>query len=119
MPKPVISITTGEPAGIGPEISIRGAYCCRDTVFPVLIGDYAWLKQLARKIDTDITLHKLDLSDLKKGIPASLMVLFCTGPVTTASNCPFIAPVMATSMKDSTGRPFRGSRWPAMTGACN
>ena len=35
---PVIAITVGEPAGIGPEISIRGAWECRKNVIPVLIG---------------------------------------------------------------------------------
>lgn len=47
MTKPVIAITTGEPAGIGPEISIRGAVCCHEMARPVLIGDYTGLKQLA------------------------------------------------------------------------
>ena len=51
MQKPVIAITTGEPAGIGPEISIRGAYRCLDTVIPVLIGDYALLEKTAAGID--------------------------------------------------------------------
>ncbi len=54
--KPVIAITTGEPAGIGPEISIRGAWACRQNVIPVLIGDYTYLEQLAKEIDPAITL---------------------------------------------------------------
>ena len=57
---PVIAITIGEPAGIGPEISIRGAWKCRKTVIPVLIGDYAYLEQLAQKIDTSIILKRID-----------------------------------------------------------
>jgi 4-hydroxythreonine-4-phosphate dehydrogenase len=28
--RPVLAITTGEPAGIGPEISIRAAWALRD-----------------------------------------------------------------------------------------
>ena len=63
MQKPVIAITTGEPAGIGPEISIRGAYRCLDTVIPVLIGDYALLKKTAASIDTGIRLKPLAPSD--------------------------------------------------------
>lgn len=59
MTKPVIAITTGEPAGIGPEISIRGAIHCLDAVHPVLIGDYTSLKQLASRIDTGIGLYRL------------------------------------------------------------
>lgn len=57
---PVIAITTGEPAGIGPEISIRGAWECRKTVLPVLIGDYAYLEELAQKIDPVIVLKRID-----------------------------------------------------------
>ncbi len=61
MTKPVIAITTGEPAGIGPEISIRGAVCCHEMARPVLIGDYTSLKQLASKIDAGIELLRLDM----------------------------------------------------------
>lgn len=113
MPKPVIAITTGEPAGIGPEISIRGAYCCRDTVFPVLIGDYAWLKQLARKIDTDITLHKLDLSDLKKGI------LQKENGFLGVIDSPLQAPVIAGHLDPRNGRPVLSFMDVAITGAMN
>lgn len=62
MTKPVIAITTGEPAGIGPEISIRGAACCHEMAIPVLIGDYTGLKQLASKMDVGIELLKLDMT---------------------------------------------------------
>lgn len=63
---PVIAITTGEPAGIGPEISIRGAWECRHNVIPVLIGDYFWLEQLAKKIDPSIVLNRIDLISVEK-----------------------------------------------------
>jgi 4-hydroxythreonine-4-phosphate dehydrogenase len=43
-----VAITTGEPAGIGPEVSLRAALntavCCD------LIGDAAWLEQTARRL---------------------------------------------------------------------
>ncbi len=57
---PVIAITIGETAGIGPEISIRGAWECRKTIIPVLIGDYVYLEQLAQKIDSSIVLKRID-----------------------------------------------------------
>lgn len=57
---PVIAITIGEPAGIGPEISIRGAWECRNNVIPVLIGDYIYLEKLAQKIDPSIVLKRVD-----------------------------------------------------------
>lgn len=59
MQKPVIAITTGEPAGIGPEISIRGAYRCLDAVIPILIGDYALLEKTAAGIDRGIRLRPI------------------------------------------------------------
>ncbi len=55
--KPVIAITTGEPAGIGPEISIRAAWDLCTKVRPVLIGDFKLLTKLANKIDTAIILR--------------------------------------------------------------
>ena len=57
---PVIAITIGEPAGIGPEISIRAAWESRKAVIPVLIGDFAYLEQLAHKIDPAIVLKHFD-----------------------------------------------------------
>lgn len=63
---PVIAITIGEPAGIGPEISIRGAWECRRNVIPVLIGDYSYLEQLARKIDPAIILKRIDQHPVKR-----------------------------------------------------
>ena len=59
MQKPVIAITTGEPAGIGPEISIRGAYRCLDAVIPILIGDYALLEKTAAGIDRGIRIRPI------------------------------------------------------------
>lgn len=63
MSKPVIAITTGEPAGIGPEIAIRGAFRCLDTVTPVLIGDRALLEKTAAGIHSGIRLKLLAQSD--------------------------------------------------------
>lgn len=79
MAKPVIAITTGEPAGIGPEISIKGAIDCMDKVHPVLIGDYTNLKQLSYRIDARIKLYKLDISapysDILRKNPGSICVI--------------------------------------------
>lgn len=52
--RPVIAITCGEPAGIGPEIAIRAAWALRADVRPVLIGDAAMLAILAGEIDPAI-----------------------------------------------------------------
>ena len=45
---PRIAITTGEPAGIGPEISISAALACADRARIILIGDGQLLASRAR-----------------------------------------------------------------------
>jgi len=46
-----IAVTCGEPAGIGPEISLRAAWALRGEIDCVLIGDAAYLSALASAID--------------------------------------------------------------------
>lgn len=52
--RPVVAITTGEPAGIGPEIAIRAAWAMRHKVNAVLVGDAAFLAMTASAIDPEI-----------------------------------------------------------------
>ncbi|KQV47721.1 4-hydroxythreonine-4-phosphate dehydrogenase PdxA [Duganella sp. Root336D2] len=52
--RPVVAITTGEPAGIGPEIAIRAAWAMRHQVNAVLVGDAAFLAMTASAIDPGI-----------------------------------------------------------------
>lgn len=47
---PRLAITTGEPAGIGPEIALRAAWALRHQVRSILIGDAALLAMLADEI---------------------------------------------------------------------
>jgi 4-hydroxythreonine-4-phosphate dehydrogenase len=49
--RPAIAVTVGEPAGIGPEISIRAAWARRHEVNCVLLGDAAFLAMTAGDID--------------------------------------------------------------------
>lgn len=55
---PVIAITLGEPAGIGPEIALKAAWKLRRDIYPVLIGDWLLLEKLAPAIDPEIKLHR-------------------------------------------------------------
>ncbi|MFT5645099.1 MAG: 4-hydroxythreonine-4-phosphate dehydrogenase [Janthinobacterium sp.] len=67
---PSIAITSGEPAGIGPEIAIRAAWAMRDQLNCVLIGDAAFLAMTAHQIDPDINLVALSLEALRlSGLP--------------------------------------------------
>jgi 4-hydroxythreonine-4-phosphate dehydrogenase len=65
--RPTIAITCGEPAGIGPEISIRAAWELREQVRSVLVGDAALLSMIAGDIDPAIRLTALSTMALGHG----------------------------------------------------
>jgi 4-hydroxythreonine-4-phosphate dehydrogenase len=65
--RPAIAITTGEPAGIGPEISIRAAWAMRERVNCVLLGDAAFLAMTAQAIDPEIRVSALSLMAVRNG----------------------------------------------------
>ncbi len=68
--RPTIAVTSGEPAGIGPEISIRAAWAMRDEVNCVLVGDAAFLALTASLIDPSISLAALSVQALRNsGLP--------------------------------------------------
>ena len=65
--RPRLALTVGEPAGIGPEISIRAAWALRDQADCVLIGDAAFLALTASLIDPEIRLAALSTQALRNG----------------------------------------------------
>ncbi|MEO8171251.1 MAG: 4-hydroxythreonine-4-phosphate dehydrogenase PdxA, partial [Oxalobacteraceae bacterium] len=68
--RPTLAVTTGEPAGIGPEISLKAAWALRAEVRAVLIGDAAFLAMIADDIDPAINLVSLSLRALRNnGLP--------------------------------------------------
>lgn len=76
--KPIIAITTGEPAGIGPEISLRAAWALRSQLHPLLIGDADMLMALAAQIDPAIRVHPVEPEDVPQALHGdSLAVLDC------------------------------------------
>lgn len=87
---PTIAVTCGEPAGIGPEISIRAAWELRADARSVLIGDASMLIAMAAAINPAIQLSVLTVDAFEKqGLPA-----FCRDQVTVI-DCPLLAPVIA------------------------
>lgn len=79
---PVLAITTGEPAGIGPEIALKAAWQLRQAYRCVLIGNGDLLVGLAGKLDPAIKLVVIPASDLiakeLTALPAdALLVLDC------------------------------------------
>ena len=66
-PRPTLAVTVGEPAGIGPEISIRAAWALRREANCVLVGDAAFLALTASLIDPEIRLSALSVQALRNG----------------------------------------------------
>ena len=68
--RPAVAVTTGEPAGIGPEISLRAAWALRHEVNAVLLGDAAFLAMTAQQIDPEIRVSALSLQAVRNsGLP--------------------------------------------------
>jgi len=60
-PKPIIAITTGDPAGIGPEITVKaleqGRKWIQRRVIPVVIGDAQVMTQALQIAKSDLKIH--------------------------------------------------------------
>ncbi|WP_322403103.1 4-hydroxythreonine-4-phosphate dehydrogenase PdxA [Massilia luteola] len=68
--RPSLAVTVGEPAGIGPEISIRAAWALRREARCVLVGDAAFLSLTASLIDPSIRLSAISTLALRhSGLP--------------------------------------------------
>jgi 4-hydroxythreonine-4-phosphate dehydrogenase len=68
--RPTLAVTVGEPAGIGPEISIRAAWALREQARCVLVGDAAFLSLTASLIDPAIRLSAISTMALRhSGLP--------------------------------------------------
>ena len=68
--RPTLAVTVGEPAGIGPEISIRAAWALRGAARCVLVGDAAFLSLTAGLIDPAIRLSAISTLALRhSGLP--------------------------------------------------
>jgi 4-hydroxythreonine-4-phosphate dehydrogenase len=65
--RPAIAVTVGEPAGIGPEISLRAAWARRHEVNCVLLGDAAFLAMTAADLDPAIRVSSLSLMAVRNG----------------------------------------------------
>ncbi|MBC7489425.1 MAG: 4-hydroxythreonine-4-phosphate dehydrogenase PdxA [Glaciimonas sp.] len=80
--RPILAITCGEPAGIGPEISIKAAWELRAEINSILIGDAAFLVMIATEINPAIKLvalseHAFCNDDLPNLGPDQIAVIDC------------------------------------------
>jgi 4-hydroxythreonine-4-phosphate dehydrogenase len=68
--RPIIAITCGEPAGIGPEIALKAASQLRTVANCILIGDAALLSVTASELDPSLQLAALSVQALRNsGLP--------------------------------------------------
>jgi 4-hydroxythreonine-4-phosphate dehydrogenase len=97
--RPVIAITCGEPAGIGPEIALKAAAQLRTVANCVLLGDAALLSMIANEIDPSIRLLALSMQALRNSglpqIPAERIAVV---------DCPLEANVVPGQLNPKNGR---------------
>jgi len=60
--RPILAITAGDPAGIGPEVTLKALKDCRvyETAIPVVIGDAVSLALTAKLPSMDTALRKIE-----------------------------------------------------------
>ena len=92
--KPVVAITTGEPAGVGPEISLRAAWELRAQICPVLIGDFGLLSSLAARIDPAIALQAVTPESLPQAV---------FGDTLAVIDCPLALPAIPGQLEARNG----------------
>ncbi|KGE14967.1 4-hydroxythreonine-4-phosphate dehydrogenase PdxA [Sphingobacterium deserti] len=61
MYKPIIGITMGDPASIGPEIALKALLDARvrDICRPILVGDVVVFQQIATKLSIPLSIHAI------------------------------------------------------------
>ncbi len=63
MSKPIIGITMGDPAGIGPEIIVKGYRELRETADPVVIGDADTVEAACGICGSDLGVERIESPD--------------------------------------------------------
>jgi 4-hydroxythreonine-4-phosphate dehydrogenase len=97
--RPVLALTCGEPAGIGPEISIRAAWALRTEVRSILLGDAALLAQTAQVLDAGIRIAAISIQAFRNtGLPA--FPVDCL----TVIDCPMAEPVIPGQLDARNGK---------------
>ncbi len=60
--RPVLAVTMGDPAGVGPEVIVKALECSEvwDICRPVVVGDARWLEEARRIVGTQRPVRALD-----------------------------------------------------------
>ena len=99
MNRPILALTCGEPAGIGPEISLRAAWELRQEVRCILLGDAALLAQTAHDIDSQMRVAAISIQAWRNGGLPHFPV-----DCITVIDCPVAEPVRPGVLDARTGR---------------
>jgi 4-hydroxythreonine-4-phosphate dehydrogenase len=75
MSTPVIAVTMGDGAGIGPEVIVRAIPEVADRCRPVVIGDAARLAEAAAICDVPVTPHPIDAPGQARFAPGTVDVI--------------------------------------------
>ena len=75
--KPIIAITMGDPAGVGPEICLKAAAQVADICTPVIVGDRAVLEQAAKQLDLSLPEKILDCGFITEPVQPGVLNKAC------------------------------------------
>ena len=75
--RPIIGVTMGDPAGIGPEISLKALMNPRiyELCRPIIIGDYKLLEDLGAKLSFKATLRRISSPEEASGRPGTIDII--------------------------------------------
>jgi 4-hydroxythreonine-4-phosphate dehydrogenase len=78
--KPIIGITMGDPAGIGPEVVVKaiGGEKVRRACYPLVFGSYPVILQTARRFSKGVPVRRVLRAEEAKGAGDCVSVLHCT-----------------------------------------
>lgn len=102
---PVLAVTSGEPAGIGPDLCLRLAQQEHEQIL-VVLGDKALLQQRATQLDLDICLH--DYAGRPEAPLAAGHLCVLDVPLKDSALAGRLNPANATSVLDMLGRAAQG-----------
>jgi len=86
MTRPVIAVTMGDPAGVGPEIVVKALATARDTWRAIVVGDAARLERAAALCKIDVRVRQVQAPET---LPAATHAIDCIDVASVAPDLPF------------------------------
>ncbi len=87
---PILGISMGDPAGVGPEVILKNLYLRDDRFLPLLIGKVDVFEYYSRKYGLNIDFYAVsDVSELKSGKAVGVLEIFPDETVSIFPGKPF------------------------------